>query len=52
MKIMIDTNILISSIVFKGKVYNLVKYLLESEHEIYVSEYVEQEMDCQSRTLS
>ena len=43
MKIMIDTNILISSIVFKGKVYNLVKYLLESEHEIYVSEYVEQE---------
>ena len=43
MKIMIDTNILISAIVFNGKVYDLLKDLLVSENEIYVSEYVEQE---------
>ena len=43
MKIMLDTNILISALIFGGKSKNVLLELLETEHEIYVSDYVAQE---------
>lgn len=43
MKIMLDTNVLISAFVFGGKTGSLLMQLLDSEHELYISEYVDQE---------
>lgn len=43
MKIMLDTNVLISAFVFGGKAGQLLQELFESEHYIYVSEYVDKE---------
>ena len=44
MRIMLDTNILISAIVFDGKILRLLNDLFENEEvEIFVSEYVEDE---------
>lgn len=43
MKIMLDTNVLISALVFGGRTGRLLNMLFESEHELYVSEYIDQE---------
>lgn len=43
MRIMLDTNVLISAFVFGGKTGRLLMQLLDSEHELYISEYVDQE---------
>ena len=43
MKIMLDTNVLISSIVFGGQTRALFKWLLQSDHELYVSEFIDSE---------
>ena len=43
MKIMLDTNILISALVFGGRARILVERLLVSEHEVWVSGYVKEE---------
>lgn len=43
MRIMLDTNILISALVFGGKARRLVEKLLVSEHEVWVSKYVADE---------
>ena len=37
MKIMLDTNVLISAFVFGGRAGRLLGKLFESEHELYVS---------------
>lgn len=43
MKIMLDTNVLISALVFGGKTGQLLGMLFESEHVLYVSDYVDRE---------
>lgn len=43
MKIMLDTIILISALVFGGKTRKILLELFETEHEIYVSDYVKKE---------
>lgn len=43
MKIMLDTNVLISAFVFGSKAGALLNRLFESEHILYVSEYIDQE---------
>ena len=43
MKIMLDTNVLISAFVFGGKAGELLQELFKSKHYIYVSEYVDKE---------
>lgn len=43
MKIMLDTNVLISALVFGGKAGKLLGKLFESTHELLVSDYVDQE---------
>lgn len=43
MKIMLDTNVLISAFVFGGNAGKLLKRLILSEHELYISDYVDQE---------
>ena len=43
MKIMLDTNVLISALVFGGKTGRLLNMLFGLEHELYVSEYIDQE---------
>lgn len=43
MRIMVDTNILISALVFGGKVRHILHLLLNLKHNIYVSEYVDNE---------
>ena len=43
MKIMLDTNVLISAFVFGGRAGRLLGKLFESEHELYVSNYVDEE---------
>lgn len=43
MKILLDTNVIISSIIFGGRSRKLLTYLLNSEHELYVSEYIDAE---------
>ena len=43
MKIMLDTNVLISAFVFGGKVRDVLKILFDTNCEIYVSEYVDTE---------
>lgn len=44
MKIMIDTNILISAIVFDGRIETLINDLIDLDYKLYVSEYVEREL--------
>lgn len=43
MKILLDTNVLISAVVFGGKAKQMIWLLQEKNYEIYVSEYIEQE---------
>lgn len=43
MKILLDTNVLISAFVFGGTAGRLLKGLLNSEHKLYVSEYIDLE---------
>ena len=43
MKIMLDTNVLISAFVFGGKVREVLATLFETDCDIYVSEYVDKE---------
>ena len=43
MKIMLDTNVLISAFVFGGQTGRLLNMLFDSEHELYVSDYIDQE---------
>lgn len=43
MKILLDTNVLISAFVFGGQTGSLLAVLFESEHELYVSEYIDLE---------
>lgn len=43
MKIMLDTNVLISAFVFGGQAGRLLGLLFESEHKLYVSDYVDRE---------
>lgn len=45
MKIMLDTNVLISALIFGGKTGKLLQKLFDSEHIMYISEYV----DCEFR---
>lgn len=44
MKIMLDTNVLISAFVFGGKTGRLLLKLFDSNHKLYVSEYVDNEL--------
>ena len=43
MKIMLDTNVLISALIFGGETGKLFDKLMQSEHELLVSDYVNQE---------
>lgn len=43
MKILVDTNVLISAFVFGGKTQHLVIRLLKSTHKLLISEYVQSE---------
>lgn len=43
MKIMLDTNVLISALIFGGRTGRLLNMLFESEYELYVSEYIDKE---------
>ena len=43
MKILLDTNILISAFIFGGSVKNLLNILLGTEYVLYISEYVDNE---------
>ncbi len=43
MRIMLDTNILISAFVFGGKTRKILECLFENKHEILVSQYVDSE---------
>lgn len=43
MRIMLDTNVLISALIFGGKTGKLLDKLMRSEHELLVSDYVNQE---------
>ena len=43
MKIMLDTNVLISAFVFRGRVRKIFDMLFEKNFELYVSEYVDKE---------
>lgn len=43
MKIMLDTNVLISALVFGGKARKVLLKLMGAEHQIYVSDYVTDE---------
>lgn len=43
MKILLDTNVLISAFVFGGQAGKLLNRLFSSEYELYVSEYIDQE---------
>lgn len=43
MKLLIDTNVLISAFVYDGKPLSLLETLLKEGHNVYVSEYIERE---------
>lgn len=43
MKIMLDTNVLISALVFGGKARSVLLKLIGTDHKIYVSDYVSKE---------
>ena len=47
MKVMLDTNVLISAFIFGGRPKEAIGRLLLSGHDIYVSEYVDQEFKYQ-----
>lgn len=49
MKIMLDTNILISALVFGGKSREILLMLIDSDHKIYVSDYVAKEFSDKER---
>ena len=44
MKIMLDTNVLISSLIFGGTPKQLIERLLLMGHDIYISDYIENEI--------
>ena len=44
MKILIDTNVLISAFVFHGKAGNLLELLLASQHQLLTTEYIDSEL--------
>lgn len=50
MRIMLDTNVLISAFIFGGRAGRLLQKLLESEHELYVSDYVDKEFKAKLET--
>ncbi len=43
MKILLDTNVLISAFIFGGQAGCLLSMLFESEYKLYVSDYIDQE---------
>ena len=43
MKILLDTNVLISAFVFGGKAGQLLEKLFDSDFELLVSDYVDEE---------
>ena len=43
MKIMLDTNVIISALIFGGKAGKLLEMLFDSQHRLYVSEYIDKE---------
>lgn len=43
MRILVDTNVLISAILFRGRPRELLMKLLESNHELFVSSYIDRE---------
>ena len=43
MRILIDTNVLISAFVFSGKTGKLFELLFDGDHELMISEYVDKE---------
>lgn len=43
MKILLDTNVLISAFIFGGQTGTLLNMLFESDHELYVSDYIDKE---------
>lgn len=43
MKILLDTNVLISALIFGGKTRRVLLNLVGTEHEIYVSDYIVKE---------
>lgn len=43
MRIMLDTNVLLSALIFGGKTGKLLDKLMQSEHELLVTDYVKQE---------
>lgn len=43
MKILIDTNVLISALIFGGRARKLLEMLFDSEHKLLVSEYIDKE---------
>jgi putative PIN family toxin of toxin-antitoxin system len=43
MKIMLDTNVLISALIFGGQAGKLLHMLFESDYELYVSDYIDKE---------
>lgn len=43
MRIMLDTNVLISALIFGGKTGKLLDKLMQSGHELLVTDYVDQE---------
>ena len=44
MRILIDTNVLISAFVFGGKAGKLLELLFDSSNELLISEYVDLEL--------
>lgn len=44
MKILLDTNVLISAFIFGGQAGTLLNMLFDSEHELYVSDYIDREL--------
>ena len=44
MKVMLDTNILVSAFVFKSKMMNQLIYKLSTEHEIVICSYTIEEL--------
>lgn len=44
MKILLDTNVLISAFIFGGQAGTLLNMLFDSEHELYVSDYIDKEL--------
>ena len=43
MRIMLDTNILISAIIYDGKIEKLLKELRNNKHQLVISDYIDKE---------